>query len=602
MGYGRTTGGAVLLLSALLIGCGEEQPPGTNGNGLATQEDGASALSPERRQAQQEIERAQEAEGTEIDLFVDEPEGETLRFPRQEEPVLAMRIVVEDRELTAGQPHRMRLIVANLTDQPLEDVTIRHRFSGDFQIDRVQVGQEDQQEQEQQQQQQEQQQQQGQQAADQHPGQNGGQQPQQDGTAQRQGKRQQPQATSRPPQEMTAGEPWHLGTLQAGAKRTIVIEGVAQSPGVVKASFDVDYRAQEAAVVAFQVTDPELRFERRLLSEGEPVERLYVCDQGVLVYRLANVGTGETERIVVTEQLPEGVTTEDGESQVRFEVEPLESGEEASREIPLRFTRSATIEGRAQAESQHLSVRSDRLSVQVIKPEIEWQVQAPEQATVRDPVEIRFTVRNAGEHPARDVVIELPEIAGLERARVQGAQDLQLEDGRIRIGEIEPQGSRSFSLALRPEEPMEVSGEVQLAAHCLEPKSQSLSFQVQGIPALQVEMIDSTDPVSVGDSTAYRVRVTNEGSAPADQVQVTAQVPAQLSVTGVEGEDEGEAPAVMSDGGITLMRSQRLDPGQTREWIIRVEARESGKAQLEVQVESPAIARSVIEKEPTTVH
>src|SRR5260370_9938212 len=66
------------------------------------------------------------------------------------------------------------------------------------------------------------------------------------------------------------------------------------------------------------------------------------------------------------------------------------------------------------------------------------------------------------------------------------------------------------------------------------------SLAIQGLPAFKLSVVDSPDPVDVGGWTSYKVDVTNQGSLPGTQVQLTAILPAQMRLLGAKGPSQNQ--------------------------------------------------------------
>ena len=53
-------------------------------------------------------------------------------------------------------------------------------------------------------------------------------------------------------------------------------------------------------------------------------------------------------------------------------------------------------------------------------------------------------------------------------------------------------------------------------------------MEIVGVPALQLSVKDTADPVAVGERTTYLVRGENAGTEAAREVEVVADLPAAL--------------------------------------------------------------------------
>ena len=61
----------------------------------------------------------------------------------------------------------------------------------------------------------------------------------------------------------------------------------------------------------------------------------------------------------------------------------------------------------------------------------------------------------------------------------------------------------------------------------------------KGFPAILLEVIDTEDPLLVGDASTYIIRLTNQGNAPDYNIEIMADIAAQLTVQSISGETAG---------------------------------------------------------------
>ncbi len=116
---------------------------------------------------------------------------------------------------------------------------------------------------------------------------------------------------------------------------------------------------------------------------------------------------------------------------------------------------------------------------------------------------------------------------------------------------------------------------------------------------LTIAVADLVEPVAVGKTTTYEVKVTNSGQGPDSQVVLTATVPSQMTPLGV------------GPGGITtatiLGKSIRFDPvasvgpGETLTYRIEARADQPGQMQFRAQCTSTSNPAGVVGEELTTV-
>src|SRR5262249_48254753 len=103
------------------------------------------------------------------------------------------------------------------------------------------------------------------------------------------------------------------------------------------------------------------------------------------------------------------------------------------------------------------------------------------------------------------------------------------------INALGPGESRSVELVLRARSLGQICHRVTAKAEYGLVAQAEACTEFVGVPALSLEVEDTTDPVEVGRTTIYNVVVRNPGTTPATNVQVVAVVPSQMVVLRAAG-------------------------------------------------------------------
>jgi uncharacterized repeat protein (TIGR01451 family) len=119
-----------------------------------------------------------------------------------------------------------------------------------------------------------------------------------------------------------------------------------------------------------------------------------------------------------------------------------------------------------------------------------------------------------------------------------------------------------------------------------------------GYPAVLIEVIDTVDPLLVGEMTTYVIRVTNQGTAPDKNVGITCRFPAQISPVSASG-----STATKVNGKIVNTTPYPvLQPGQVIEWRVEAKAQSEGDSRLKVDLKTDLLQTPVVEEESTHVY
>ena len=78
-------------------------------------------------------------------------------------------------------------------------------------------------------------------------------------------------------------------------------------------------------------------------------------------------------------------------------------------------------------------------------------------------------------------------------------------------------------------------------------------LEIRGAPALRLELLDTRDPIEIGDQTTYEIRVTNQGSLDANGIDIVATLPKEM---------RGSPPSVPPTASPVLTAARSSSPTQ----------------------------------------
>ena len=118
---------------------------------------------------------------------------------------------------------------------------------------------------------------------------------------------------------------------------------------------------------------------------------------------------------------------------------------------------------------------------------------------------------------------------------------------------------------------------------------------VAGIPAILLEKADDPDPVAVGDTTTYTVKVTNQGTADDSEVQVVVTIAPELApVSSAEGKIDGQT--------VTLPLIPKLAPKAAVTYKITAKGVSAGDGHTKFTLTSDVLTSPLNAEESTTVY
>jgi uncharacterized repeat protein (TIGR01451 family) len=148
------------------------------------------------------------------------------------------------------------------------------------------------------------------------------------------------------------------------------------------------------------------------------------------------------------------------------------------------------------------------------------------------------------------------------------------------------------------EDARELRLQAAATARCADRVVQAASTQLRALSALLLEVVDTNDPVLVGQDTTYAITVRNQGFGPARNVRVQATLPAGLQFL----DAAGTTPVEMAGQTLEFAPVPVLAAGDQATWRVRVRAAQVGNVQFQLRMQSDEMDEAAVESEPTRLY
>lgn len=383
---------------------------------------------------------------------------------------------------------------------------------------------------------------------------------------------------------------WELGDLKPGDERTAQIELLPTSEGELGSVATVQFRAE--ASVRTTATRPQLE-----ISVTGP-DKVLIGEELPLKVHIANPGTGAATNVMLEDKLPAGLRHDAG-AELELELGVLKPGE--SRDIDLLL--KAAMPGEA---IHHLIARADanleaqdKMTIEVLAPELKVGLNGPKKRFLERSAVYTISVSNPGTAAAKDVelVTALPKGLKFVEANHHGHYDAASHSVFWSLEELPPRESGAVTLTALPLQPGELRMQVKGRANRGLSDELDETISVEGLAAVQFELVDTQDPVEVGGETTYEVRVTNQGSKAASNVQVVAMLPPELEFVSAEGPTKQTA-----DGQrIVFQPLAQLAPKADTTYYVKVRGAQPGDLRFRAQLSSDENRAPITKEESTHV-
>jgi uncharacterized repeat protein (TIGR01451 family) len=384
---------------------------------------------------------------------------------------------------------------------------------------------------------------------------------------------------------------WDLGTLSPGEERIVEMELLPVEEGEIGSVATVSFASQ--ASVKTRSTRPQL--ELRLSA----APRVMIGEAQNVQIELTNPGSGDATGVMLLENIPEGVTHEAGAA-LEFEVGTLRAGETKRMDLVLTAAAAGLVDNIMTARADaNLQVQAN-CQFEVIAPELRLSVAGPAKRILERPATFKMSVDNPGTASARDVqlVTQLPPGLKFVSANNHGEYDAAThsvywslpelpanEHGDVELTALAVEaGDHTLQVATRAQQGLEDRAETRLS--------------VEGIVALAFEVQDVQDAIEVGGETAYEIRVVNQGTKTATNVQVVATMPAGLRAQMVQG----DARYAIEGDRVVFAPLPQLAPKAEAAFRFGVQGLGAGDQRVTLQLTTDEVREPIVEVESTQVY
>lgn len=385
---------------------------------------------------------------------------------------------------------------------------------------------------------------------------------------------------------------WNVGNMPSGTMATVRMELTPIREGEIGSVASVTSRSESSAKSI--ATRPMLKVE----TFGDSV--VLIGNKTELNIVVSNPGTGTARDVVLSETVPPELQFEGG-SELRYEVGDLKPGESKTVKLPLTAVRAGKFQNRILAKSGPNLGTDSLLAMEVTAPIIQMEMKGPSKRFLDKEGTFRLVATNSGTAPAKNLELQARIPNGWEflSANHLGAYMKESQTVVWKLEELGPAATAEAELVLVPKEIGNFAMSYSAVADSCQTVNGTKNLSVEGIAALMFQVVDSNDPVQIGEETKYTVEVVNQGSKPAEDVQVQILVPAGLQI--VSSEETARSVNLQNGAQIDFQPISSLAPKATKVYRFTLKGVTSGDQRVVVKLSSREFQTPIIKEESTRV-
>lgn len=320
------------------------------------------------------------------------------------------------------------------------------------------------------------------------------------------------------------------------------------------------------------------------------------CAPWELSYLVKNTGAAAANQVQLTQDLPPGWKTAEGQTSIQWNVGTLPVG--ASREFKVGIKPSAvgTLNSVAQVTSaEGISAEAAGTTV-VVAPVLSVECNVPESVLFGRAAEACFTVLNTGTATEEKVTLTVPIPEGYI---VESTSDGGVSADGVITWELTNlaanTGKTVCAMIQTPRLPGALPIVASVRGQCAPEAQSTCTTQVKAVSGILVEAIDLVDPVEVGQEVNYEIKVKNQGLLTGTNLRLVCTLPASQELVSAGGATAG----ALVDGNLVFEPLPSLEGRAVVTWTVTTKALKAEDARFNIDVRTDQFERPILEVEST---
>ncbi len=388
------------------------------------------------------------------------------------------------------------------------------------------------------------------------------------------------------------GVVWRVAKLAPGEQRELRVLVSARGSGALRCRVTLSTSASVETVTSVHTVQLAARLDGpELVTRGEQLHlNLVVRNQG-----------NATARGVVVRYAPEGPQAASGDDAARFEVElgNLPPGAERTVQVPVLVMKQGQIRLKLAVVTADGHRTEAVYEARVRAPKLAVDVEGPTRWLPKRRATLSLRVRNEGDAAAEQAELLLYVARGLRIGSLpEGARvNRTLRTVTIPLGELPTGAEWHHTIELEPERAGTHLVRLCVVAANGEPRKLDYHVRARGVPALNVEIRESRDPVLVDETLTYEIVLTNTGTAAAHDVSLAATWTGAFRAARVSGTVAEFDPS----GRLFARPIPVLNPGQSVRIRVEGVATKGDGILLRAEATSPSCPLPARDEQSTVV-
>jgi uncharacterized repeat protein (TIGR01451 family) len=303
--------------------------------------------------------------------------------------------------------------------------------------------------------------------------------------------------------------------------------------------------------------------------------------------------------VVLAEHVPETMEHPAG-AELEYEIGDLGPGESRDLDLTLSAVKAGAAANLLIARGDGQLQAEQKSPIFVVAPALAVALDGPKKRYLDRQATYTVSVSNPGTAAAEEIelVTYLPPGMEFVEANNSGVYDPQAHAVHWLLEELPPSKQGSVVVSALPVEAGDHTLRVVSTARGGLTAEAREAVSVEGVAALNFQVLDLVDPVEIGGETEYEIRVVNQGSKAATNVELTLLLPPEMKILSAEGPTRYDSNAQQ----VRFQALPRLAPKTETSYRLKVQGTAAGDLRIRAQLRSDDITTPITKEESTRVY
>jgi uncharacterized repeat protein (TIGR01451 family) len=381
---------------------------------------------------------------------------------------------------------------------------------------------------------------------------------------------------------------WNLGDLEGGDAHTIKVWLKADQEGRLAACATVT--GQPRICSSTVVGKPTLA----ITKTGPALARL--GDDVSYLVTVSNNGSAVAKDVVVTDQVPDGLRDDTGKSELSFPIGDLGPNQSKQFPVALKAAKRGQFCNVAIAKSTNAGEVRAEACTTVALVSLKIAKSGDKQQLIGKTASYTIVVTNDGDVDMNDLKVTDTAPDACTFVSADGAT----VNGKTAVWDLPSLAKgtqKTYDVKLTTRTPGNWCNTATLdTAKGIQFKAEACTEWI-GVTGVLIELVDDPDPIQVGETTTFTIRVTNQGSTrDIEEMNLKAIFRDELDPMNPSG------GGTIDGKTVTWPTTARIGPKQAVTFTVVGKAAKTGDHRLEIQVTTRSRQNPIQSFESTTVY